>query len=88
MASVHRKSRTRRHLTPLEWPSTYDDEIDGYRWGLAPGPDEADVKFAAESFNDDGHAHVDDGPPADDPIWDVWAEEHAAQQRLENGYGL
>ncbi len=78
MGSVHRKSRSKRHLTPIDWPSSFDPEIDGTRWELGSGPDEADKR----------PIHAFDGPPDDDPIWDVWADEAACRDRIERGYCL
>jgi hypothetical protein len=84
LGSVYRKSKSRRHLTPLEWPST--PEVDAFRWELGPEPSDADADWATQYLNTD--ADADDGPATDDPIWDVWADEAAALDRIQRGFCL
>ncbi len=81
MGSVHRRSRQRRFLTPLEWPST--PEVDGYTWELGPGPATADARWAAGHLNGDDH-HFD-GQTPEEVLAELAAELREARDAHEAG---
>jgi hypothetical protein len=85
MGSVHRKSKHRTHLEPIDWPD-WTDEV---RWELGPDPDDAgpyeqpteqDREWAAANLNDDGCLFPDDD------VIEQMSREAEAQARLERGY--
>jgi hypothetical protein len=86
LASIHRKQKHRKFLTPLDWPGWTDED----RWGLGPDPDDAgpyegptqaDREWAAEHLNEDSDRLFED-----EEALEQAALEAQALDRLQRGY--